>query len=254
MTATIFKNQSTPSTPNHVCVIGASGGIGREFCLQLAKQFPKVEISTSARETSKIPKCENIKQSFSFDITDFEQQQVVVEKLIQVSVPDWIFIATGWLHDKNFSPEKTWRSINAEHLQRSHLINCVAPAMLIQAFLKRLPKNHETRIGVLSARLGSISDNKMGGWHAYRASKAALNMLIKNYAIELNRQKSKTLVCALQPGTTDTALSAPFQKNLTDGQLQTPEFTAQHLIKVMQALQTEHSGEMIDFAGNIIQP
>ncbi len=253
MSASIFDSQSTPSTPNRVCVIGATGGIGSAFCLAIAKQFPQIEITASARDINKIPDYNNIKQAIPLDITDFEQHRQYVEQLVE-SPPDWIFIATGWLHDEHFSPEKTWRAMSAEHLQRSHLINCVAPSMLIQAFLKALPKQHETRIGVLSARLGSISDNEIGGWHAYRASKAALNMLIKNYAIELNRLKSNKFICALQPGTTDTALSKPFQKNLAEGQLQTPEYTAQHLIKVMQVIRREHSGELIDFEGNIIQP
>lgn len=254
MSSSIFDHASSANNPLHVCVIGASGGIGSEFCLQIAKHFPQAEISVTARDLRKIPDFENIQQKILLDITDFAAHEKAVQQICKDSAPEWIFIATGWLHDDKHLPEKTWRAMTAEHLQKSHLLNCVAPAMLLQSFLLNLPKNQETRIGVLSARLGSISDNKIGGWHAYRASKAALNMLIKNYAIELNRQKSNTVICALQPGTTDTQLSKPFQQNLSKGQLQTPEYTAKQLIKVLQFIQVEDSGKLIDFAGNIIEP
>jgi NAD(P)-dependent dehydrogenase (short-subunit alcohol dehydrogenase family) len=97
--------------------------------------------------------------------------------------------------------------------------------------------------------VGSISDNRLGGWHAYRASKAALNMLIKNYAIELVRQKPGHVIVGLQPGTTDTGLSAPFQRNVPKDQLQTPEFTATRLLGVMRRLRQEDSGGLFDFEG-----
>jgi len=102
--------------------------------------------------------------------------------------------------------------------------------------------------------VGSISDNRMGGWHAYRASKAALNMLIKNYALEFARRKHGPIIVGLQPGTTDTALSAPFQRSVPEDQLQTPEYTAAQLLMVMQHLEPSDSGKLFDFLGLPFDP
>jgi NAD(P)-dependent dehydrogenase (short-subunit alcohol dehydrogenase family) len=112
----------------------------------------------------------------------------------------------------------------------------------------------DTKIGILSARVGSISDNRLGGWHAYRASKAALNMHIRNYALELARKRHGPVIVGLQPGTTDTALSAPFQRNVPEDQLQSPEYTAGQLLKVMQHLQAQDSGQLFDFLGLPFEP
>jgi NAD(P)-dependent dehydrogenase (short-subunit alcohol dehydrogenase family) len=104
-------------------------------------------------------------------------------------------------------------------------------------------------VGIVSARVGSISDNRLGGWHAYRASKAALNMLITNFAIELARKNPAHIVVGLQPGTTDSPLSAPFQRNVPADQLQTPDYTAAQLLRVMHTLRPEDSGGLYDFLG-----
>ena len=121
--------------------------------------------------------------------------------------------------------------------------------MLVKHLVTKLNATSACKIGIVSARVGSISDNRLGGWHAYRASKAALNMLIKNFAIELGRKAPAHIIVGLQPGTTDTALSAPFQRNLPDDQLQTPAYTAEQLLRVMTALQQEDSGSLYDFLG-----
>jgi len=120
--------------------------------------------------------------------------------------------------------------------------------------LEHIDLRHPTKIGVLSARIGSISDNQLGGWHSYRASKAALNMLVKNIAIELERKRARTRIVAMQPGTTDSRLSQPFQRNLPPGQLQTPDFTANCLIDVLKQLPAEHNGLLVDFTGQVIPP
>ncbi|MGB0723661.1 MAG: SDR family NAD(P)-dependent oxidoreductase, partial [Gammaproteobacteria bacterium] len=163
--------------------------------------------------------------------------------------PDWVLIATGWLHDGNHQPEKRLADLDPAHLARSYQLNAVGPMMLVQALESALPRRHAVRYGLLSARVGSISDNRMGGWHSYRASKAALNMLIRNCAIEWDRARLPRIIVGLQPGTTDTALSAPFQRHLPAGQLQTPEFTAKALIRVMRNLAPEDSGGLFDFEG-----
>nr|MDJ0740379.1 SDR family NAD(P)-dependent oxidoreductase [Gammaproteobacteria bacterium] len=168
--------------------------------------------------------------------------------------PDWVMVATGWLHDRAHSPEKTFRALDAEHLMQAYRVNAVGPALLIKHLLPRMDLSRLCRIGVLSARVGSISDNRLGGWHAYRASKAALNMLIRNYAIELARKSDRLVIVGLQPGTTDTRLSAPFQRHVPPGQLQSPQFTATHLVEVMTRLVPADSGGLFDFLGLPFDP
>mgnify|MGYP001827470450 FL=1 len=146
-------------------------------------------------------------------------------------------------------PEKTCKSLDAEHLLHAYRINAVGPALLLKHLTTRLNPARACRVGIVSARVGSISDNRLGGWHAYRASKAALNMLIKNFAIELARKNPAHIVVGLQPGTTDSALSAPFQRNVAAGQLQTPEYTAVQLPRVINSLRPEDSGGVFDFLG-----
>jgi NAD(P)-dependent dehydrogenase (short-subunit alcohol dehydrogenase family) len=151
-------------------------------------------------------------------------------------------------------PEKTYRSLTRKQLIHSYNINAVGPTLFITRLLAKVDKKHPIKIGVLSARVGSVSDNRLGGWHSYRASKSALHMLIKNIAIECNNTRKPITIVGLQPGTTDTALSAPFQKNLTAAQLQTTEFTAKQLIKVMNVLEKDDSGKLFDFEGFRFEP
>lgn len=242
------------ATPRAVLVAGASGGIGQAFCQQLAVQFPDVHLIRLARHTDSLLPLSIATQDLSFDLTDEASMIAVLQTLPNNAAIDWILIATGWLHDHNTQPEKTWRTLEADHLLRSFTLNTVGPALLVKHLLARLNPKHPTTIGILSARVGSISDNRLGGWHSYRASKAALNMLIKNFAIELNRIKRPTIIVGLQPGTTATALSAPFQRNVAPDQLQTPAFTAQHLIKVMQTRQLGDTGQLFDFMGLAFDP
>ncbi|NOT84668.1 MAG: SDR family NAD(P)-dependent oxidoreductase [Methylococcaceae bacterium] len=242
------------AVPQRVLVAGASGGIGQAFCLQLALQFPTIELIRLARNTRKLLPLTMPTQDIAFDITDTHSISNALQALPDKAEIDWVFIATGWLHDDILRPEKTWRSLDADHLLYAYTINAIGPALLVKQLLAKLNPDYPTRIGILSARFGSISDNQIGGWHAYRASKAALNMLIKNFAIELKRMKRPTIVVGLQPGTTDTPLSEPFKRNVSPTHLQTPEFTASHLLQVMQCLTSEDSGQLFDYAGFCFAP
>lgn len=246
--------RSPNAAPHRVIVAGASGGIGQAFCQQLTEQFPAIELIRLARQTAKLQPLSVPTQDISFDITDRTSISNALKSLPDKLDIDWVFIATGWLHDDIRQPEKTWRRLEAEPLLHAYTINAIGPALLMKQLLTKLNPEHPTTIGILSARVGSISDNQIGGWHAYRASKAALNMLIKNFAIELKRMKRPTVVVSLQPGTTDTPLSEPFKRNVPPDHLQTPEFTASHLLQVMQCLQTADSGQLFDYAGFCFAP
>lgn len=128
------------------------------------------------------------------------------------------------------------------------------PALIAKHLLPKLNKDHPAIFAALSARVGSISDNQLGGWYAYRASKAALNMIIKNAAIEVGRRNRKAIVVGLHPGTVDSDLSKPFQGNVADGKLFTPEDSAQKLLEVLRSLGPEQTGKCFAWDGKEVLP
>jgi flavin reductase (DIM6/NTAB) family NADH-FMN oxidoreductase RutF/NAD(P)-dependent dehydrogenase (short-subunit alcohol dehydrogenase family) len=250
----IENRQPTDSDPKCVLVIAASGGIGQAYCENIIAQFPDVQLIRMARNIKKLPPLAADVLDIEVDLSNDDSIDNAISALSQPCPIDWIFVASGWLHDDQMKPEKTYRSLTREQLIHAYDINAVGPTLFITRLLAKVDKKHSLKIGVLSARVGSVSDNRLGGWHSYRASKSALNMLIKNIAIECNNTRKPITIVGLQPGTTDTALSAPFQKNLTSAQLQTPEFTAKQLIKVMHVLEKDDSGELFDFEGFRFEP
>jgi NAD(P)-dependent dehydrogenase (short-subunit alcohol dehydrogenase family) len=243
------QHDAAAAVPRNVLVAGASGGIGAAFCETVAAQFPAARLLRLARDPASLPPLACDTLDIAFDIGEEQRIAVAVSTIPDAIAIDWVFVATGWLHDDRHTPEKTYRNLDADHLLHAYRINAVGPLLLLKHLIPRLCRDRAARIGVLSARVGSISDNRLGGWHAYRASKAALNMLIRNLAIELARRQPQHLVVGLQPGTTATALSAPFQRNVPAGQLQTPKFTAVRLLEVMQGLTADDSGGLLDFLG-----
>lgn len=155
--------------------------------------------------------------------------------------------ATGFLHGGGFEPEKTFRQLDPAHLAHSFAVNATGPALLMKHFLPLLARDGRAVFATLSARVGSISDNQLGGWYAYRAAKAALNQLVHTAAIELARTRRGALCVALHPGTVDTALSEPFAKSGLD--LQTPAQSAAKLLAVIDSLTPEQNGLLLDHNG-----
>jgi NAD(P)-dependent dehydrogenase (short-subunit alcohol dehydrogenase family) len=235
--------------PRCLLVAGASGGIGSAFCRQLAERFPSATLVRLARDLSSLQQLATTTVDIEFDIGEEDRISEAIAQIPDELSIDWVFVATGWLHNDGNGPEKIYTSLDAENLMHAYRINAIGPALLLKHLIPKLNASHECKLGIVSARVGSISDNRLGGWHSYRASKAALNMLIKNFAIELARKKPRHIIVGLQPGTTDTALSAPFQRNVPEGQLQTPDYTAEQLLKVMRELRPEDSGGLFDFLG-----
>jgi NAD(P)-dependent dehydrogenase (short-subunit alcohol dehydrogenase family) len=154
------------------------------------------------------------------------------------------------LHRGDIQPEKSLRQLNRQHLQTLMNVNAIGPLLAIKALAPLFDKRRPAILASLSARVGSISDNQLGGWHSYRASKAASNMLLKNLALEWRRSHPQALVAMLQPGTVDSQLSKPFQKNVP--QLLTPDQSAQQLLKQLLQLSAEQSGCFIDWRGKHI--
>jgi NAD(P)-dependent dehydrogenase (short-subunit alcohol dehydrogenase family)/flavin reductase (DIM6/NTAB) family NADH-FMN oxidoreductase RutF len=242
------------SDPKCVLVVAASGGIGEAYCKNIIAQFPDAQLIRMARNTKALPPLGSNVVDIEVDLGDDQSIDNAITALPENTSIDWVFVASGWLHDEQMKPEKTYRRLTREQMLHSYNINAVGPTLFISRLLGKVDKKQPLKIGVLSARVGSVSDNRLGGWHSYRASKSALHMLIKNIAIECRNVRKTITIVGLQPGTTDTALSAPYQKGLTEAQLQTPEFTANNLIKVMNALESDDSGKLFDFKGVPFQP
>jgi NAD(P)-dependent dehydrogenase (short-subunit alcohol dehydrogenase family) len=242
------------AAPQCILVTGASGGIGSAFCRQIAKRLPSATLVRLARDISRLQPLGTSTVDIEFDIGEEDQIREAIARIPAELSMDWVFVATGWLHNDGKGPEKTYTNLDAEYLMHAYRINAIGPALLLKHLIPKLDPLRECKVGIVSARVGSISDNRLGGWHSYRASKAALNMLIKNFAIELARKKPRHIIVGLQPGTTDTALSAPFQRHVPDGQLQTPDYTAEQLFRVMRKLRPEDSGSLFDFLGISFAP
>ena len=158
--------------------------------------------------------------------------------------------ATGFLHDEGQGPEKSWRQIDAAKLARAFALNAIGPALIMKHFLPLFPRSIRAVFATLSARVGSIGDNRLGGWYSYRASKAALNQLVRTAAVELARSCPEAICVALHPGTVATSLSATFSK--TGLPLQTPAMAAARLLAVIDGLQPDQSGGFFDHHGTTI--
>ncbi len=153
-----------------------------------------------------------------------------------------MFVATGMLHNEKTSPEKALSSLTADAMAQLFAVNAIGPAIVAKHFLPLLAKGRKSAFAALSARVGSIGDNRLGGWHSYRASKAALNMLIRTMSVELRRRNPDALIVGLHPGTVATPLSAPFQKGVVEGKLFTPDRSARAMITVLDSLSPDDSG------------
>ena len=146
-------------------------------------------------------------------------------------------------------PEKALRSFDAVNIIHALNINAVGPALFAKHFTPLMPKNAKSVFAALSARVGSITENSLGGWYSYRASKAALNQLIQTTAIEIARKNGNIVVLALHPGTTDTALSHPYQSGVPDGKLFTPHYSANRMLQLIDQSVPEDSGKFVAWDG-----
>lgn len=168
-------------------------------------------------------------------------------------VVERVAICTGLLHDAMLKPEKRIEDLCGDAMLASLRANTVVPALWLQALLPVLARGEEECVvAALSARVGSIGDNRLGGWYSYRAGKAALNMVLQSAAVEFARRAQRVKLLAFHPGTTDTALSKPFQANLPAEKLFTPEFVAQRLTAVMNHAVVDGRLDFIDWDGQPI--
>ena len=223
-------------------VVGGSGGIGAAFVNALGKRFPEDDILYTTRQ----PDSQD-SSALYFDYDQPESMDLLINRIKENrSALVQVIVATGLLHQNDTGPEKTFRNLSPDFLQRVMWVNAFGP------LLTGLERNSVTQIGVLSARVGSIEDNQLGGWYSYRASKAALNQLLKTLAIELKRTHKGVQILSLHPGTTDTQLSKPFQARVPEHKLFSPDFAAGALLDVMASYSDKESGLFLDWDGQPI--
>ena len=232
----------------NIAIIGSTGGIGSAFLKEYAENNHN-NIYAFSRSKPKI-KSKNIIYK-SIDILD-ENSIKNCAKICHENPLDIIILATGLLHDKTISPEKSLRDLNFEKSQKIFAINTIAPALIMKHFLPLLNREKKVVFAALSARVGSICDNHLGGWYSYRASKAALNMMIKTASIETARRNKNAIVIGLHPGTVDSDLSQPFQANVPKEKLFTAQDSARKLIKVIDGASQTDNGEVFAFDGTRI--
>ena len=235
----------------NVVVVGASGAIGKAFVDYYSKDELVENVFAFSRKKISY---ENIKiKSFDLDIENQTSIEDAAQNIKDYPI-DTIIVATGILHSENFGPEKSIREINYSTMTKVMAVNTIGPALIGRYFIPLLRKDAKSILAFLSARVGSISDNKLGGWYSYRASKTALNQIIKNFSIELKRTNPEAVVLGLQPGTVDSNLSEPFKKNVVKGKLFSPEQSRELLSDVIEKATKEDSGNLIAYDGEIISP
>jgi NAD(P)-dependent dehydrogenase (short-subunit alcohol dehydrogenase family) len=222
--------------PGAALVFGSGGGIGQALlaAIRASERFePVVAFSRSTSPAIDLLDEASLEHAAAF-VAGRGELRLVID-------------ATGFLHDERQGPEKSWRQLDAAKLARSFALNAIGPALIMKHVLPRLPRSGKAVFATLSARVGSIGDNRLGGWYSYRASKAALNQLVRTAAVELSRRSSDALCIALHPGTVATPLSRPFAAPGLE--VHSPAVAARHLLTVIDRLTAEASGGFFDWRG-----
>lgn len=230
-------------------VIGASGGIGKAMVRQLAANPRCAHVQAVSR--SAVDGFEGPVSTAQADVTDVDSLRACAAQLDQPV--HLLLYAVGILHGPDgMEPEKSLADVRAEAMQLSMAVNALGAMHSAQAFAPLMAGKWKSIMGFVSARVGSIADNRLGGWYAYRASKAALNQSVRTLAVEQGRGRKGSICVALHPGTVDTQLSKPFQRNVPDGKLFTPEQSANYLLTVIDGLGPDDNGSFFAWDGQAI--
>ena len=247
-------------------VIGGTGGIGRAIVKELLQRTADEQSDTDTAH-AKIYATYHITQPdfaadhlywISMDVSDEDSiEQAIADIKQQTTHIDWVINCVGLLHTPHNQPEKALRQLETGFFLQNMQINALASLLIAKHIKPLLAKSersadHPAIFATISARVGSISDNRLGGWYSYRISKAALNMGMKNLSIEWRRSLKDVCVVVMQPGTVDTQLSSPFQGNVADEKLFTPAYSAARLLAVLDSMGAAQSGGFVDWAGESI--
>lgn len=220
-------------------VVGATGGIGSAFVELIRRDERCSDLISLGRSL------EN-----KLDITDERSIALSVKAVAERGPVHLIVIATGILSDTGKSPEKALRQLDGDHLAKLYAVNAIGPLMVIKHYAELMPRKERGVIAAISARVGSISDNRLGGWYSYRMSKAALNMGIKTAAVEIARIRPNAVCLALHPGTVATPLSDPFSRGRSRLD---PLTSAESMLGVINAAKPEDSGSFFSFDGQRLE-
>ncbi|MFE4105493.1 SDR family NAD(P)-dependent oxidoreductase [Almyronema epifaneia] len=238
-------------------VVGASQGIGLGFVKQLLSQPQVSTLYATYRQPQTAPHLMALAAGsdrlklLQIDVTQENQIVAGIQQIQQHTRQlHWVINCVGILHEDSLHPEKALRQVDPEQLLRYFQVNSLPTVLLAKHLLPLLKHSDRSLFAAISAKIGSIGDNRLGGWYGYRASKAALNMLMKTAAIEYSRKSPQTILTVLHPGTTDTKLSQPFQQNVAPEKLFTVDRTVTQLIEVMRQLSPADSGEFFSWDGS----
>lgn len=254
-----MNTESSTVGPRVAVVIGASRGIGLAITRALLEEPGLQRIYASYRRADSAPDLLSIEDSrlltHKLDVGD-EGDITGLAELIRSSgeEPDFVIHCAGILHEPGVQPEKSLGQCDKNAISRVFEVNSIGPLMVAKAIVPLMPRRTDAHFTVLSAMVGSISDNRLGGWYAYRASKAALNQFMRTLSIECGRTHPGLCITSIHPGTTDTALSQPFQANVKEGKLYTPEQTAARILDVVRRSTAGQSGQFVNWDGNPITP
>lgn len=224
------------ATKPAACVIGAAGGLGAALADVLE--------ATGMHNVIRLARPD-------IDVTSEDSVAAAAGRIAaQPAQLRHVIVATGFLHDAQHLPERSLRDISADHLMKAFAINATGPALVMKHFLPLLPRSGRSVFAALSARVGSIGDNRLGGWYSYRASKAALNQLVRTASVELRRTRPEAICVAVHPGTAITRLSEPFSKTGLDPQ--PAGIAAARIVAAIAALGPAQSGSFIDYRGEAL--
>lgn len=232
---------------NHLNIVVGSGGIAQALVVEIIKKGERV-LMLSRRS----PKIEGVVHRY----LDLEDENSIAAAFVDLTDSvSKVIVCTGLLHGQSsWGPERQWADLDPEILIKYFKVNTIGPALVAKYAMPILPKNEPSVFCAFSARVSSVSDNRLGGWYGYRSSKTALNMIIKNLAIEARRKRPNCIVAGYHPGTVNTKLSKPFQRGVKPEKLFSPEFAAQSCLKVIDKLQISDSGNLLDWQGLTIEP
>ncbi len=220
------------------------GGIGQALCRKFLKQGYEISVFSSQH---------SFKQDVSYQQIDVTKEKEVFEAVNHFkTLPDLIINTCGLLHDSSHQPEKTIMQLSDDWLQKSMEVNVLSSIWFCKAIHASLSLQTRLTFCSFSARVSSISDNRLGGWYSYRMSKAMLNMFIKNASLEWKIKSPHSLIYGYHPGTVDTALSKPFQSRVNH--LFTPDEAADFFYQVFCQVDLSVSGQLLDWKGDIISP